>query len=196
MRLCVVQLAPGHGSSTTIAGAIALPGYETSCAVEGWSVQLNVLLPEAVEAAVKVHFQRRVPLRHARLRVQTFTLIDQGTGFAIAAADAATEVELAADVLTKFAPTAGVVGSQLAGPPAMLGPRRLRAKSSRSSSTAMDAAADVELAAEVLTRVAQTAESPLDTAGGAPVRGYRCSVGLPGVRSKEGRALASSRGAP
>ena len=80
-------------------------------------MQLNVLLPEAVEAAVKVHLQRRVPLRHARLRVQTFTLIIQGTGFAIAAADAATEVELAADVLTKFAPTAGVVGSQLAAPP-------------------------------------------------------------------------------
>ena len=117
MRLCVVQLAPGHGSSTTIAGAIALPGYENSCVVEGWSVQLNVLLPEAVEAAVKVHLQRRVPLRHARLRVQTFPLIDQGVGFAIAAADAATEVELAADVLTKFAPTAGVVGSQLAAPP-------------------------------------------------------------------------------
>ena len=131
MRLCVVQLAPGHGSSTTIAGAIALPGYEISCAVEGWSVQLNVLLPEAVEAAVKVHLQRRVPLRHARLRVQTFPLIDQGVGFAIAAADAATEVELAADVLTN---------------------------SSRSRSMAMDAAADMELAAEVLTRVAQTAE--------------------------------------
>ena len=39
MRLCVVQLAPGHGSSTTIAGAIALPGYEISYAAEGWSVQ-------------------------------------------------------------------------------------------------------------------------------------------------------------
>ena len=89
----MVQLAPGHGSSTTIAGAIALPGYENSCVVEGWSVQLNVLLPEAVEAAVKVHLQRRVPLRHARLRVQTFPLIDQGVGFAIAAADAATEAE-------------------------------------------------------------------------------------------------------
>ena len=39
MRLCVVRLAPGHGSSTTIAGAIALPGYEISYAAEGWGVQ-------------------------------------------------------------------------------------------------------------------------------------------------------------
>ena len=44
MRLCVVQLAPGHGSSTAIAGAIALPGYDISCAADEWSVQSVVLL--------------------------------------------------------------------------------------------------------------------------------------------------------
>jgi len=32
--------------------------------------------------AVEVHLQRRVPRRHARLWVQTFTLLNQGTGFA------------------------------------------------------------------------------------------------------------------
>ena len=41
-----MQLAPVHESSTTIAGAIALPGYEISYAAEAWSVQLIVLLPE------------------------------------------------------------------------------------------------------------------------------------------------------
>ena len=84
MRLCVVQLAPGHGSSTTIAGAIALPGCEISYAADEWSVQSNVwLLPVMLglvpatrsDADVLVYFQRRVPLKHSRLGVQTCTLL-------------------------------------------------------------------------------------------------------------------------
>ena len=103
-----------------------------------------------------VYFQRCVPLKHSRLGVQTSKLLNE---IHSALAQRVPRATPAAEILVRFAPTlteVKVVGSELAGLPVRLGPRRLRAGSSRTRSTPTDAAVDVELAAGILPRFAPT----------------------------------------